>query len=322
MRLLGAILVLLAASAPSAEAVRLLVENGHGDVNIRIVYDGQFQARADGPDRKITDADLAVEQTPQQVSVRAQPADGAKLHMHFAVPFGTSIEIREVEGAFRFHGLPSSLAVASGDGAVDITAPWGATRMLLFSEEKAKKLETVGEYKFRHRRGGEFPGANWVIEDRLDEDRVTYGRIRVKARRPASVTLTDIPVPADSPVKLHWEAKPIAERMLTLSRRRPLPSAAPEDASSLNAPEESEENGEFTFTSDVRLVNVNAAVYDAEGAPLTGLSAADFTVLEDGVEQTIDAAESEDAPFNLVILLDYSGSTSGAREKMKQIDMS
>lgn len=312
------ILSFLLAAPALLPGARLLIDNPTGDVRIRIVYSGGFQARGESASRRVTNRDVVTTQSEGQYSIKVRPQDDIAINLDMDVPFGTLIEVQDVAGAFRFEGFPSYLAVGAREGPVEIAAPWSAVRFLLFSEEKAGKIETPAGYKFRQRKGTEFPGANWVLEDRLGDDLVTYGRIRVKAKKPERVTLIHQPIPAESPVKLHWQAKEVAEKLLSeekLENRRTIPqTTAPAEASSLNEPE-----GEFTFTSDVRLVNINAAIYDAEGKPLTGLATEDFHVFEDGVEQDIDAAESEDAPFNLAILLDYSGSTSGSREKMKEI---
>jgi len=304
--------------AAPAGAVRLLVDNPTGDVRIRVIYSGQFQARGESDARPVSNLDVETEQTEGQYSMKVRPYDDASINLELDVPFGTAIEVTSVGGKFEFEGLPAYLAVGTGEGPIEITAPFAATRFLLFSEERAKKVDVAQGLKFRQRKGTEFPGANWVLEDRIDEDRVTYGRIRIKSRRPEAVILHDQPIPDESPVKMHWQAKDVARRLLStekLDNRRTAPKVVtPKETTSLNAPE-----GEFTFTSDVRLVNINASVYDDDGKPLTGLKPEDFKIFEDGVEQTIDAAESEDAPFNLAILLDYSGSTSGSRERMKEI---
>ena len=62
------------------------------------------------------------------------------------------------------------------------------------------------------------------------------------------------------------------------------------------------------ITVDSSIVLLNAAVLDAAGKTVGGLSKPQFTVLEDGVEQTILSFENESTPFAAVILLDTSGS--------------
>jgi Ca-activated chloride channel homolog len=60
---------------------------------------------------------------------------------------------------------------------------------------------------------------------------------------------------------------------------------------------------------DVSLVTVPAIVNDATGKHVPDLSAKDFHLFENGVEQRIDRVIPEVAPFNVVLMLDTSGST-------------
>jgi len=59
---------------------------------------------------------------------------------------------------------------------------------------------------------------------------------------------------------------------------------------------------------NTRLVNLNIKVMDRSGRNPRGLSREDFLVLEDGIPQDIAYFEPVDAPVNLVLLLDLSGS--------------
>lgn len=59
---------------------------------------------------------------------------------------------------------------------------------------------------------------------------------------------------------------------------------------------------------DSSIVVLNAAVTDAAGKAVTGLTQRYFRVFEDGVEQKIESFGSEETPFAAVILLDTSGS--------------
>jgi VWFA-related protein len=66
------------------------------------------------------------------------------------------------------------------------------------------------------------------------------------------------------------------------------------------------------FTSRTQGVIVDVLVTE-RNRPVTGLTAADFELRDNGVLQTIDAAEISDAPLNAVLALDMSGSTAGQR---------
>jgi VWFA-related protein len=60
---------------------------------------------------------------------------------------------------------------------------------------------------------------------------------------------------------------------------------------------------------DTQLVTVPAVVTDRNGHPLSGLRAENFTVLEDGKPQTLTNFATTEAPFEIALLLDTSGST-------------
>ena len=60
---------------------------------------------------------------------------------------------------------------------------------------------------------------------------------------------------------------------------------------------------------ETQLVSVPAVVTDRTGRPLTGLTASDFQIFEDGRPQKIANFATTEAPFEVALLLDTSGST-------------
>src|SRR5262245_2412380 len=74
-----------------------------------------------------------------------------------------------------------------------------------------------------------------------------------------------------------------------------------------------------TIRIDTDLVTVDAIVTDRDGNRISGvLKASDFAIYEDGARQTINSFSATDAPFNLVLLLDTSGSASAEVELMRR----
>jgi VWFA-related protein len=69
----------------------------------------------------------------------------------------------------------------------------------------------------------------------------------------------------------------------------------------------------FSFRTGVELINVTATVTDDQGRFISGLTAADFEVYEDGKLQTIQHFDSERVPVSLGITLDTSGSMVGEK---------
>lgn len=74
-----------------------------------------------------------------------------------------------------------------------------------------------------------------------------------------------------------------------------------------------------TIRLNTDLVTVDAIVTDLNGnrSP-AALRASDFTIYEDGVRQAINSFSATDAPFNLVLLLDTSGSAKAEIELMRR----
>lgn len=69
--------------------------------------------------------------------------------------------------------------------------------------------------------------------------------------------------------------------------------------------------GAAQFASGVNAVEVYAAVTDPAGAPVTGLTRDDFTVLEDGTPQRLTTFAEGDFPLSVAIAVDRSFSMKG-----------
>jgi VWFA-related protein len=67
---------------------------------------------------------------------------------------------------------------------------------------------------------------------------------------------------------------------------------------------------------ETRLVNLNVKATDKAGQPLTDLKVENFVVSEDGVKQDVLHFKPVNAPVNVIMLLDLSGSTKPKRKAM------
>jgi len=75
----------------------------------------------------------------------------------------------------------------------------------------------------------------------------------------------------------------------------------------------------YAFKVDVDSVFLNVSVRErVTNRSLSGLQKNDFVVYEDGVQQQIDQFLPTESPFNLLLLLDVSGSTGSYIKLMKQ----
>src|SRR5262249_1411789 len=74
--------------------------------------------------------------------------------------------------------------------------------------------------------------------------------------------------------------------------------------------------GNDTIRIETRLVNLNVKGVEKAGQPLTELKIEDFVVSEDGVKQDVSHFKPVNAPVNVLMLLDLSGSTQRKRGAM------
>ena len=76
---------------------------------------------------------------------------------------------------------------------------------------------------------------------------------------------------------------------------------------------EKQPNGMYVLHANVDEVLLNCAVIDAKGQPVLDLSRENFQVWEDGVPQTVNAAQHLDLPVSMGVLIDDSGSMRDKR---------
>lgn len=120
----------------------------------------------------------------------------------------------------------------------------------------------------------------------------------------ALLTLFHAPAPAGRAQEREGYQRP--RRVSPTATPTPAPPKPPQKGAGAAA-EEVDENDVVRI--ETQLVSVPAIVTDRTGRPLTGLKAADFQVFEDGRPQKIANFSTTEAPFEVALLLDTSGST-------------
>lgn len=153
----------------------------------------------------------------------------------------------------------------------------------------------------------------------MNEGSVTLTRSPIMIdNRGALVTISVVRRPLDPVVAIHLFLKIPAHRGIAVTQISP--NAAPKLIGAENAktpagtPGDKAENVEISegdiIRVDSQLVTLNVSVIDrGTSRGLAGLVQSDFQLFEDGQEQRIVQFESSSAPFDLVLLIDLSGST-------------
>src|SRR5262245_15494329 len=70
---------------------------------------------------------------------------------------------------------------------------------------------------------------------------------------------------------------------------------------------------QFTISVDVDVALFNLTVLDSRGKTVTGLTADNFRISEDGRPQTVKVFQPEDSPATVGIVIDNSGSMVNKR---------
>ncbi|UCF38556.1 MAG: VWA domain-containing protein [Acidobacteriota bacterium] len=130
-------------------------------------------------------------------------------------------------------------------------------------------------------------------------------------------TSTTAPSKGSPPVLIHGEMPeephsegPVAAQP-TPRGPRPVPVST--------APADSNAGGSYSLKVNVDWVYVNASVRDRyTNRAVPNLVKDDFLIYEDGVEQNISHLDTNEAPFNLLLLLDVSGSTKSYMDLIKE----
>ncbi|HEX4951762.1 MAG TPA: VWA domain-containing protein [Blastocatellia bacterium] len=121
------------------------------------------------------------------------------------------------------------------------------------------------------------------------------------------------PVQVPTPDSAQREAEPKRPELANKPDAEPQEKRRPSLTNAQNKPaEESEkpsEQKDEPLKIDTTLIYVPVRVMDRDGKYIPDLQAKDFKIYEDGVEQEIEHFSAVDDPFNVVLLLDVSGST-------------
>lgn len=331
-----AALSLLAAGSPPARGVsaqaagaltvalppggEVSVENRRGAVSVEVWGEDHVALSADaegagrGARRRLP---VRVEKSERGLTIKVERAAAGKpsrVDLKLSVPAAARLRVQTSEGELAVAGAPASLdaQTISGDLRLTLPAPSDAD----VTAQSLNGVVSLGEgFDGPRERRGKF-------QARLGAGGAPFklfsgrGRISLEARadfaagaRPGAGPAPAVPTssPANGPAPAERVSADPDEGAPV---RRPTPQP-PEP------PQEVDEDEVVRVESELVTLNVSV-VERASGRGLGGLTAEDFQLYEDNVEQGIAHFESADAPFDLVLLLDLSGSTARVTDTIRR----
>ncbi|MFN2455616.1 MAG: VWA domain-containing protein, partial [Pyrinomonadaceae bacterium] len=241
-----------------------------------------------------------------------------RVDLYVRVPSRARVKIRTEAGAVDVVGNVADAEVATDTGTIRVAVPtdavrynfsWQASRPRYFSDTELPKE--------KEKAGGEF-----VINGKLGDAKAKpEARVELRFTTQRGVVLFNVDpemVPADlreRPLTKAAQAivesgdgelieaiRKVSPRLFAdYTRDLPQHSAAP----TLVARRKSLD---VATSAGGQLMKINVNVADRTGRAIGDLKAADFSIIENGEARTIENVALSSAPFNLVLLLDVSGS--------------
>jgi VWFA-related protein len=240
------------------------------------------------------------------ISVVRRPLDPiVPIHLNIKIPETSRLDAGTTSGAISMFGMPSSASLKSASGSLtatfhpqadaDITA-----RSLRGTIKSAIGASPATDPQLLQTRIGN-GGRKLEIQSDTGEILLNMGP-GIEVSDNSSGNSTSSSTPSSTP-----------RQPELVGDRSPKPSAG---TSTSPLPGDDISEGDV-IRVDSQLVTLNISVIDrGTNRGLLGLAQSDFKLFEDGEEQRIVQFESSAAPFDLILLIDLSGST---REVVKLI---
>jgi VWFA-related protein len=243
---------------------------------------------------------------------RAASASAPRVDLRLRVPATARLRVYTSDGELEVTGLPASLVAQTLSGELRVALPIASgasvtAQSLNGSVHVGRGVESetsdarVVNGKFQARSGG--PNVNLFSgRGRISLDTLARGAGSSDSARRGAGGSGSRRARAGTP-----------PRVRETQDNGPVKSARPEPA---ETPEEVDDEEVVRVESDLVTLNVSV-VERASGRGLQGLTASDFHVYEDRVEQTVEHFDAAEAPFDLLLLLDLSGSTARVTDTIR-----
>ena len=285
---------------------KIRLHNPFGDIEVTVWQESYLGVSTSVLPASIKTSPLKIERAENTLHIKvsvnlSEPQYPVALKLK--VPVNSRLEVSTNKGIVNIDGLPRSLSVRTVSGDINFYLPENPDVSLTAHSINGAVISTDNKEvktKYQALRGTGSAYVNLYSET---------GSIRLSPVRPSTDTAA-----GREDITLEKEA--------LLQKKAPLPPVLKNDASaaaprsnqparqpSADAPLEVDEGDVIKVETD--LVTLNASVVErSTGRVITGLTRKDFKLVEDGTEQTIVHFETVNAPFDLLLLIDLSGSTA------------
>ncbi|HZH89574.1 MAG TPA: VWA domain-containing protein [Pyrinomonadaceae bacterium] len=311
--------------ASAGAGVLVSVKNSGGRVTVVAAGEGEERRRvwlkAESPGAAVRESDVKTSATGGRVEIEVGEgrAGRDRVDLFLRVPRRARVRVETRAGAVDVSGSLSEVEAATDTGTIRADVPldslrysfrWTASRPRFYSETELGRVE--------ERRGGRFEVSGRIGDKKAKRDE----RVRLDFETERGVILFGVD-PASVPADLRERQLTEAARAVIRSGQQNLieairkitPRFVGEYARTLPPPRGSApvlsvaaKNERAEREVRPQLMRVTANVTDRLGRAIAGLERKDFTVSEGDATREVVEVESTRTPFNLVLLLDVSGS--------------
>ncbi len=327
----GSLLLLAAFNSVSAQTYRKDMETGdkvslsvksrNGRVSV-IASDEQqkkvtVEATSAGALVDSSDVHTVAKGNAVDIEVRDR-RDKNRIDLIVRIPSRSKVKIESEAGAVDIVGNVEFAEVSTNTGTIHADVPLDAVKFdFIWAASRPRYLSDVELPKIKEKAGGVFTISGKLGDKKPKKD----DRVQLDFLTQRGVVLLNVD-PSMVPSDLHERPLTEAARaivrsgdsQLTDAIRKVSPRMFGDYAKTLPPPEREptlvkrSPPGQFVSALSPQLMRFNASVTDRNGRAIGGMKESDFSVFENGVERQVTKVVPTNEPFNLVLLLDVSGS--------------
>jgi VWFA-related protein len=303
------------------EKVSLVVKNLDGRVSVIASEEQQkkvtIDAKSTGAAVVAEDVKVETKGSTIHIDVR-QRGEKDRIDIVVTIPTRSRVEVEGQAGSVDVIGSVESANVKTDTGTIHADVPLEALKFnFVWEASKPRYMSDVELPEIKEKAGGVYK-----LSGRLGEkDAKKEELVALDFRTQRGVVLLNID-PERAPSDLR--ERPLTEAARAIVRsgdsqlveaiRKVSPKKFGDYAMTLPPPEKEPSlvrrtpPGRIVTEVAPQLMRFNASVTDRNGRAIGGMRESDFTVWENGVERRVTSVAPANEPFNLVLLLDVSGS--------------
>jgi len=294
----------------------LRVENLRGAVIMEVGDESFVSVAAIAETGEQVSSPAVIQSSASLLSVRVARADKSPpVHLRLRVPAKTHAAIFTGSGSVEVRGLPRALLIQTASGEVRVDLPNGSNATVVAESKTGSVASSIDSLSVDQQQRPQLRGrvGNGANNVRILSE---AGNVILAPQTETTVAVNR----SESQSQRQEETAPGQQRrrdqppQMTGNEENKPGAGTP--ARQSNTPEEVSEDD--VIRVDTELVSVNVSVVDrGTNHGVNDLTKEDFRLYENNAAQQIRHFESSSAPFNLVLLVDLSGSTAKVVELIK-----